>query len=622
MPQIEVTVLSHLMIAGNGSGELGLHAATARRFEQGRWVPCIPATALRGAVRIRLEALLRGVGKRATGPYYPENGEDPADSKDVVYRLFGHSGPDGSRTGSKAGQLRFSDAMPRDPDAAADALQVRAGIEVDDFTGSVSKGKLFFHEVVESSSEPLVFEASLETAPDTSPKDLAVLRAALESTTEIGGGRARSGGEVQLRWLEGDSATERETASVVRGAPRAGGARLTLTLLEPAHFGDGGPRGNYHRTRGFIPGSTVRGAVAWALLRNGVDPDTPGFQALFVDPSTRASFGDALPVLEQEGELGGGGPKIRPATLRKTRNGDRRNDLLAQELARQRLNEVLEVSGRYLSPDLRSLRSDPEPPRPIEGLLLRTRTRLALDRSTGTAATGRLFSFEQVEAWLPETGVQEGTESRRTSFSTRVEGLTEETAQLLAQVVEAPVYVGAGRNHGQGRVRVEVCFEGEPEPSAEDLREQVARVLKLGKAVRRRAEEWAEELGLARADLAWDEDEVPLALVAQSTFVREEGKDHPLAYVDGISLSPHRALLQPDAFGGYDERPEKHRKGQESPLKPRLPAVGAGSVYVYTVERNQVASLLSRVLPALRKGVGRQRESGCGRFGLFEEVKK
>ena len=63
------------------------------------------------------------------------------------------------------------------------------------------------------------------------------------------------------------------------------------------------------------------------------------------------------------------------------------------------------------------------------GLVRRVRTRVAIDRHTGTSADGKLFSIEQVEPWLaPE---DESEESRRTTFVAWVEGLTPPAAALL-----------------------------------------------------------------------------------------------------------------------------------------------------------------------------------------------
>ena len=112
-------------------------------------------------------------------------------------------------------------------------------------------------------------------------------------------------------------------------------------------------------------------------------------------------------------------------------------------------------------------------------------------------------------------------------------------------------------------------------------------------------------------------DGLPLALVALSDYVRsKQSIGHPLAEPElaGLRVSgPERRILHSSATGGYDQRPENG-----APLKDLLPAVGAGSVFVYRLAEEDLQAVLDRLLPALRRGVGQRVESGCGRFGLFE----
>src|SRR3954451_23376054 len=118
MPTLEIHLRGPLLVAGDASA-LGADLATARRFDGERFVPYIPATALRGAVRLQLEALLRGAGRSAVGPYPLDDAGGAVDLDNTVARLFGYSGPKDERTGALEGQLRFGDALPLDPEKAA-----------------------------------------------------------------------------------------------------------------------------------------------------------------------------------------------------------------------------------------------------------------------------------------------------------------------------------------------------------------------------------------------------------------------------------------------------------------------------------------------------------------------
>jgi CRISPR-associated Csx10 family RAMP protein len=587
MPRLKIALHGPLLIAGGQASALGVDLATAQRFDGKEWVPYIPATAVRGAVRIQLEALLAGAARPCAGPYVlEETGTTADDHDDVVARLFGFSGPRGSRSGAKPGCLRFGDAVAVDSTRARQALQVRPGLEIEDVTATAADQKLFFREVAEVSSDPLLFEVDLETggAPED---DLDFLRAAIETTDAIGAGKSKGGGFVAIEWVE----DERRPEMRIEGDPsQAKRAKLTLTLTEPAHFGDGGPQGNHQGTRSFIPGATVRGAIAWALLRDGVDAAAPDFQRLFVEQP--ASFGDALPGLN---------PTIHPATARQRRGGRKEiQDNLVTELARERINAKLAASGLYLRADDGDARFDPAPNRPVQELVRRTRTRVSIDRTTGTAADGRLFSIEQIEPWLAD-----GTPVVFTSW---VEGLDASGAALLQRAAGLPILIGAGRNHGMGKTQMAVRFEGEEMGDVEtwlteltDLMDQEAALL------------------AARAGLPWSSQEKGnglLVLVAQSDFVPTQPSHHPLAEpeladVGQLPAEPVRCFLSLGTAGGYDQRD----KGN---LKDLVPALGAGSVFVYEIATPGVPDWLHPLLTRLRQGVGSRVESGCGRFTLFE----
>lgn len=599
MPTLEITLRGHLLVSGNQALDLGVDLATVRRFHEGEEVPYIPATAIRGAVRIQLEALLAGTGRTDVGPYILDERPDTAagDHDGLVARLFGFSGRTGERSGSREGCLRFSDGIPRDPERARQALAVRPGLELEDQTATAADQKLFFRQVIEVADEPLVFAADLDLGT-AAEEDRRKLRAAVETTDALGAGRAKGGGFVEIRWIDEPSVSRDSDTRVSKSTEEATRARLILTLAEPAHFGDGGPRGNHHGTRTYIPGPTVRGAVAWALLRAGVSPEEPGFQELFL-LEDRASFGDALLASDPDVD-----PAIVPATAREQRGTHARHDVLVTELARERVNRALEGSGGHLRLDDGDVRFDPvEPPRPAKDLLRRTRTRVSIDRRTGAAADSRLFSIEQIEPWLAKA--RHGEAPRPARFSTWVEGLSPQAARLLERAAPLPILIGAGRNHGLGKAGLEIRFAADP--GFEEMEETV---LSLARLVDQESIRLAERAGVTPASIAGN-GSIPLALVALADFVpTDRERSHPLGEL-GEAGSVWRSFVHTAAIGGYDQL----RK--EGSLKDLAPAVGAGSVFVYTIDRDRLADRLRSLMPRLRRGVGRCTESGCGRFGLF-----
>lgn len=607
MPRLEISLEGHLLVGGTQAAELGIDAATARRFHGGRWVPSIPATAVRGAVRMQLEALLIGSGQHTSRPYPDEAAPPPAaPGDDPVRRLFGQSGPLRSRTGAYEGELRFGDALPVDPGRASRALSIRTGVEIEDLRATAADQKLFFHEVAEATEDPLVFSARLDVGQATEA-DLRLLRAAVATTEAIGAGKAHGGGGVRIVWrdeaqrsllrIEGDPATARR-------------ARVALRLVEPAHFGDGGPIGNHHATRLHLPGATLRGAIAFALLRNrSTEPETEEFRETFLEPGA-TSFGDGLPATDRDLD-----PVVGPVTARRPRGSDSGpvTDRLAWELARERMNRALEDNGsglRFRS-DAGERKLDPITPRPDPGLLRRSRTRVSIDRHTATAAEGRLFTIEHLEAWCqPRSG-----SARPVHLVAWIEKLTPRSAALLAKLDGGELLVGGRRNHGLGLVEGEIRFLAE-EPGVDEECDRVDRLTSSVDALTRRL---AARAGLS--SLEPSRERVLLALTAISDFVPPEGGAcHPLAAVAPEAGEPLRTFIAASLSGGYDQRPANHRSAPgrpPEPLKELLTAIGAGSVFVYEVPSAGLRALLEKAVPELRCGVGQRVESGCGRFEVF-----
>ncbi|HBL25932.1 MAG TPA: hypothetical protein DD490_03755, partial [Acidobacteria bacterium] len=328
-----------------------------------------------------------------------------------------------------------------------------------------------------------------------------------------------------------------------------------------------------------------------------------------------ARFGDALVVADADAE-----PHIAPATRRKRRGstGERR-DVLVSELARDRVNRLLEGTGRHLRADDGTARFDPEPVRPGSRLVRRIRTRLSIDRHSGASAQGRLFSIEQIEPWIPGKDATEPPVPVR--FSAWVEGLDAAGARLLARAAEQPVLLGAGRNHGLGKADLAIVLAGEPDLSeGADGADTERRVLDLADRLDRETRALAARAGLSA--LPEGDSRIPLVLVALSDFVPSDRKQpHPLAEPaaaaeEGEAVLRRSFLVVQGAAGGYDQR------RQEGALKDLQPAVGAGSVFVYEIPRDGLGVRLGRLLPRLRQGVGGSTESGCGRFGTFELIEK
>jgi hypothetical protein len=294
---------------------------------------------------------------------------------------------------------------------------------------------------------------------------------------------------------------------------------------------------------------------------------------------------------------------VLAATRREERGTHAVDDVLVRELSRERIGRLLASRGSALvfRSDDGDRRFDPVPEaRPARGLIKTTRTRVSIDRQTGASADNKLFTIEQIEPVMAK-----GQPARFVSW---IEGIPQAGAELLKKLKGLPVGLGAGRNHGLGQALLELHFE-KPAP----VKDAVARVRTLSDAVDRETRALASRAGLKDSDLP--PEKLYLALVARSDYVPASGKDrHPLAEL-GPGEPPWesrlvRCFLRSGAAGGFDERPDR-----TGPLKDLLPAIGAGSVFVYEIENESLAGI-EGALSILRRGVGHRVECGCGRFSL------
>ncbi|CAM2070111.1 RAMP superfamily [Sulfidibacter corallicola] len=631
MVQLDIELHGFLMIAGGKCADGEANRTTIHRRIQGLDVPYIPGTALRGAIRIQTEALLRGAGLDISPPLIraadiggsesfdkmAAADAEPSHPTDLVARLFGNSPVDGDLENSHQGRLRFTDALPVDPKEAAARMRTRAGVTLDAYTGSAETRKLFFNHEVGASREPLLFRATLEHEGLTND-ELRILRAAVTSTGAIGGSKGTGGGQVTIHWIDAEESSNRVNHWSDRGyrndPSTSSRALITCTMLEPACFGKGRPIGNHHATHTFIHGSTLRGAIAWALLdgkRTTAESDE--FTQLFLQDPAR--FGDALPLVDPtQGDLDHE-PSIRPATVRELRVSSRSGvnlarDFLVDELARVFVNRELKGRGRWLAPTWDRYRPDSLPARRAHGIVRRARTRVSLNRFSGTAENHQLFTKEQVEPWMENPfGTRES--ERRVSFRATISGLRPSSARLLAKVTEVPVYIGAGRAHGMGRMAISLVFLGDA-----PFGDPAGQVRRLTKRVRKRCGQLADKVGLDKAKIA--NPRMLLALVARSAFVSEGSEQHPLHRWPEARLTTQ--FVSREVVGGYNQKPKNARTANEGPQKTLFSAIAAGSVYVYEIEPQALETLVTEALPVVRNGIGKATESGCGRFELFEEV--
>jgi CRISPR/Cas system CSM-associated protein Csm3 (group 7 of RAMP superfamily) len=608
---IEVRTRGPLLVGGQSAPLHGGDKATARDALDR---PTIPASALRGALRIELERLLRG---RDGEDSVCGANEEPQEAIAApcpcpVCRLFGQEG-------FGIGTLRLEDAALAEDVPVETTLRSQVG--VGRRSGSAVSGHLAFLEASAAVSDrPPVYRAKarlVARGPDNGNEDLETdlvhLRAACRALAALGGGKARGLGQVECRLVE-----ETPNAAPAPPPPFMAGqstvdVRLHFEARAPLHFGDGRPLGGFLPTRSSAPGSTVRGALAFALLEGGFcEPSDTRFQTLVAPAPSAPTFGSA--------RVAGDRPSSTRRRCRPAEHvfDDLVGELLRREAASHGIALAPGAGGACPHPGCSATKVQPWPWR--EGhpeLWRRVRTRTAINRRTGTSMDRKLFSVEVIEPWtLAEEDAQA---HERLELIAELRGLTEETAELLARLHGREIWLGGRRSRGMGRCGVSI---ERAEPG--DLAAVRARIDELTRTV---ADAWDAVRKAAGRDIE--------PIVGESQRLMAMVLDEPWAPEDesmGLRLGP----LASDGYGSSDLEPVhrfvgqveegrfgaveagRYGAGDETPrgeLEPTL-AAAPGSVYVYTLDHARLDTELEAWVEKGRRGTGLHREMGWGRFTI------
>jgi len=367
-------------------------------------------------------------------------------------------------------------------------------------------------------------------------------------------------------------------------------------------------------TLSYIPGVTLRGALALNYLQQGGQPTDESFRRIFLSGSV--SFGPLFPSKN----LVAGRPLPLSAVACKRYHAKHLRSV-GDVLLRLELADVLEAL-RPLSewencPDCQ----DQEPNCPnkrdqLNGYYLeqeefttikptvRMLTGVGMSRATGTAAQGILFSMEAIE---------EGQ-----IFKGRVRIDDDNAEELVERVKElAPeggiLRLGAARSRGQGRIRVvdwQVMKHTGPS--------LIERWDALNKAIRRLWTKYG-----AKPEEEWEYFTLTLEspLILQDNSLRPLRPDALTAQSFGLpaEVERRRFILNEVILQGWNAAWRLPKRD--------TPAFGIGSVFLFRVPSGQRDLVLSRLEEIEESGVGERRNEGFGRVQVcdpfhyrFEEV--
>lgn len=364
---------------------------------------------------------------------------------------------------------------------------------------------------------------------------------------------------------------------------------LTLRLRSPLALHRSRSSVQYVETLDYIPGTTLRGALAEAYLAEHGTPDDV-FQALFL--SDRVFYGDLWPALSDRSTV------LIPATAQAckryglTHKASFRDSLLDAlpeeqgEIMCSQCTEPLDrVTGYLRMAD------------PIEPLSVRCRLRVntAIDRGTGSVAREMLFTRHTLVS--KRKGDDGGELFFRGPIGLADPGLQSELSPLLA--AGSHLFLGAGRSRGLGEVEVVEWKRNSP---GETLEERW-----------RLFNETAKQAG-GDADKRYFSLTLPSHLALRNNLLRpvlEEIGHHHFGLPDGVEWVRYQDSDQPVRFLNTVTVPGWNA-AQGLP-KPDTVALARGSVLFFQCDASLEEAVCARLSEIEAEGFGDRCNEGFGR---------
>ncbi len=576
-----MTLTPETCVAVGGYTTSWLSDKATARDERG--FPIIPATAVKGALRIEAERLLSGA------------------DLDSARKLFGAKG-------SSRALLRFTDARFKDDayqlfegqeSGPVPGYQRRVGIAISRKTRAVEPERLFDWETTAQfmTGKDASFVA-VATCPDSSDKEAERLfdqlgKALAITGLYIGSGKTRGMGHFAVRFEKlNDSSSAR--------APALPAASDCLIRLEPDEESPESvrvsrvkPRQFLMETTDYIPGATLRGAIAQAIgFNSGAQ-----FDRLFKETDVR--FGPLYPAGESKAL-----PKPIPFSARtcKVYPGLKLNYGREKKLGGREHGFGDILLDRLCNPEA----GDPKCPycgrdlKPLEGYYYGSgeylttvqpethlATKLAVSRARLAAEIGEMYSCESLAPRIQHSKGSRG--KARSCFIGRLTGATDDDLKAIAQL--GHVFIGGATGRGFGKMKLEL-LEDNPSSSLDKRLQDFA--------------DAAGKNGLKPNGRTW------FTIDLESDLVLPYGQSllSLLKRALGDDLEVPVAFVRQGYAGGYNVA-----IGMPKDL---MPAVLAGSCIACSVPAG-TDKLKEKLEQLERDGLGLRRYEGCGQVIVCDE---
>lgn len=388
--------------------------------------------------------------------------------------------------------------------------------------------------------------------------------------------------------------------------------RVTATLLSPLMVQQD-RQSNAPETVDYLPGSTLRGAVAANHFRRGGSPEDEAFRVLFTERPI--SFPNLLPannpnILPQVLPLTAISCKRQPGFLSEKRHGI--GDRLVITAARRTLNRPLERDYLLCSYEGSNKKcrkgmerisgywngSFVDPLSQKVSTLFHRHT--GIDRVTGTVAPAVFYTTQAIADFYKEEGRcntdKEGAEQSRFRRQYLSGGLFLEDKQfglLKPLLEETSLFAGADRTRGYGELKVSISEEDSP-------------TFDLGS--------WDEKFKLRFQDLIGEqpEDGTYFSLKLDSHAILLDSFLRPSSDIE-FRLPGIRQVLR--VTQGQLVRGWQSVWGL---AKPDDMALSMGSVFLFRYTGHDLEALEGALQGFINEGIGVRREEGCGRVSICD----
>ncbi|MEM7677206.1 MAG: RAMP superfamily CRISPR-associated protein [Myxococcota bacterium] len=605
-----------ILVGGHHAAQDGDNIAHAKDA-QGR--PVIPSTAIRGALRQSLEALLRGAlpaeeSQKICFAGWTEHSQSnqpgEACAKCVVCRLFGGQTDQLTDGLTRFSSLTLEDALLNEHCFAS--FQTRHGNAVNRAHRSVEEDLLFQQHVAQlAPGDQFTARLTLDATSESNDLTLngqklsmeTLVRGAVRATTHIGAGRSRGLGHVRMRLVEVEPEAH-ETSNSVSAVK--GELRLLIRLKSQTCIGQPVALSNLVDTRTEIPGATLRGVFGFGLAENAEDENA---LKRLTDPKDGAIYDFAWPVDDSEAQ-GVSAPLPLTALECKARSEEKEacKRIIADDLI-PRIVSVYIDNNQIEKTKQIALRECPHCEQPLRAAKgtrrMRTRsidrralTRTSINRATDSVRESALFTQTLL---MPEL-----------TFEGSIRNVKMGDEQRLIKVAQKNLTVGKGRSRGWGKVQIEIT-SGEPSSPLAD------RVQYFNKTIKK----YIEYPIFKRI--------IPLtALSPIVPFSQSEDTDdslHPGDYevheaLEKAGIKSVNFILKVRRY--VIEGVWVQRNADEEDIDDRrIQAVQAGSVFVIELpegKKNTDDDVLKAIELVEAQGIGRRTRQGFGRMLAFDPM--